>query len=225
MFEIIQIHKGLIVSCQAKPGSPFRDPRIMVAMALAAQIGGAVGIRANGPEDIAAIHAAVPMPLIGIYKQVLPGSDVYITPTLDAARQVAKAGADVIALDATPRLRPGDLTLVQLIRAIKEELGVMVMADVSTLEEGIAAAGYGADLVATTLVGYTPYSHPTTLPDFELIHKMVKQIPVPLVVEGNVATPEDARLALDLGAYAVVVGAAITQPEAITHRFVKKMKA
>jgi N-acylglucosamine-6-phosphate 2-epimerase len=194
---------------------------MMAAMARAAQVGGAVGIRADAPADISAIRAAVPLPIIGIYKQHIPTFDVYITPTLEAARQVIYAGANLLAVDATGRLRPGGLTAAAFIKKCKTEIDVPVMADISTFDEALAAAEAGADLVATTIVGFTPYSQPVSLPDFELVERLVKFSPVPVVVEGHVSTPEDARLAFDLGAYAVVVGAAITQPQWITHRFVE----
>jgi N-acylglucosamine-6-phosphate 2-epimerase len=213
---------GLIVSCQAQPGSPLRDSAIMVAMAKAAEVGGAVGIRANGPEDIAAIRAAVRLPIIGILKQDLRGFDVRITPTVEAAETVVAAGADILALDATQRPHPGGLPAGELIAACRRRfgLGVLIMADVSTLAEGVAAAGAGADLVGTTLSGYTPYSRQLAGPDFELIAELAGALRVPVIAEGRIATPEDARRALELGACAVVVGAAITQPEAITRRFV-----
>ena len=213
---------GLIVSCQAQPGSPLRDPRIMVAMARAAALGGAVGIRANGPEDIAAIRAAVQLPIIGILKQDLAGYDVRITPTLQAAEMVVAAGAQILALDATRRPHPGGLSAQELIGACRRRFGpaVLLMADVSTLAEGIAAAEAGADLAGTTLSGYTPYSRQLAGPDFELIAELAAALSVPVIAEGRIATPEDARRAREMGAHAVVVGAAITQPEAITRRFV-----
>lgn len=223
MDTLQRLRFGLIVSCQARPGSPLRSPHIMAAMAQAAEQAGAVGIRANGPEDIAAIRAAVRLPIIGIYKQDLPDVEVYITPTLTAAREVVAAGADLVAVDATDRLRPGGLTAAQMIQGCRAELKVPVMADISTLAEGIAAAEAGADLIATTMVGYTPYSQHLSPPDFDLIRELVSVVPTPVVVEGHITTPEQARRALDLGAYAVVVGAAITQPDWITRRFVAGM--
>jgi putative N-acetylmannosamine-6-phosphate epimerase len=220
-----RLRHGLIVSCQAKAGSPLRDSKMMAAMAQAAEQAGAVGIRADGPADIAAIRAVVKIPIIGIYKQELPGTDVYITPTLESARAVVAAGADLVALDATDQPRPEGLTTTELIRCCQTELGVPVMADISTLAEGIAAAEAGADLVATTLVGYTPYSHHLAPPNFELIRELVLAVDTPVVVEGHISTPAEAHRALDLGAYAVVVGAAITQPDQITRRFVDATRA
>lgn len=219
-----RLQHGLVVSCQARPGSPLRNSMMMAAMAQAAEQAGAVGIRANGPADIAAIRAAVQLPIIGLYKQELPRTDVYITPTFEAAREVMAAGADLVALDATDRLRPGGVTAAEMIQYCRAELKAPVMADISTLAEGIAAAEAGAELVATTLVGYTPASRHLSPPDFELISALVKSVPVPVVVEGHIATPEQARRALELGAYAVVVGAAITQPDWITRRFVEGLQ-
>jgi N-acylglucosamine-6-phosphate 2-epimerase len=220
-----QLQHGLIVSCQAKPGSPLRNSKVMAAMAQAAEQAGAVGIRANGSADISAIRAVVNIPIIGIYKQELPGTDVYITPTIESAREVIAAGADLVALDATARPRSGDLSAAELIHQCRNELNVPVMADISTLSEGVAAASAGADLVATTLVGYTPYSQHLTLPNFEFIRELILAVDTPVVVEGHISTPAEARRALDLGAYAVVVGAAITQPEYITRRFIETMQA
>jgi N-acylglucosamine-6-phosphate 2-epimerase len=215
---------GLVVSCQARPGSPLRDKQIMAAMARAAEMGGAVGIRANGPEDIAAIRQAVNLPIIGIYKQMLAGTEVYITPTLEAAQQAARAGADIVAVDATARPRPDGVGAAEMIQMCKASLGLPVMADISVLSEGIAAAEAGADLISTTLAGYTGYSHPRETPDFDLVRDLVTHLPHSrIVVEGHISSLAEACRALELGAYAVVVGAAITQVDWITHRFATAM--
>ena len=212
-----QVEKRLIVSCQALPDEPLHGAAIMARMAVAAQQGGAAGIRANSPADIAAIRAAVHLPIIGLYKEGESG--VYITPTFAHAQAVAQAGADVIALDATPRPRPNGETLADIIRRIHDELGLPVLADVSTLEEAVQAAALGADLVAPTLAGYTPYSPPTDGLSIELLTAIVAQAGAPVIAEGGVHTPERARAALDAGAHAVVVGGAITRPQQITARF------
>jgi N-acylglucosamine-6-phosphate 2-epimerase len=225
MIDLRALRGGLIVSCQAQPGSPLRDVGIMVAMARAAAMAGAVGIRANGPEDVSAIHTAVRLPIIGIYKQDLPDFAVRITPTLAAARQIAAAGADILAVDATDRPHPDGLSGAQFIQACKREFGIPIMADISTVAEGIAAAKAGADIVSTTLSGYTPYSRQLNGPDFELIAELAAAVAVPVITEGRIATPADAQRALSLGAHAVVVGAAITRPEWITQRFVEGMHA
>ncbi|MDH7481962.1 MAG: N-acetylmannosamine-6-phosphate 2-epimerase [Armatimonadota bacterium] len=214
---------GLIVSCQAGIGTPLHGPKFMAGMAKAAEMGGAVGIRADGPVDIRAIKEAVRLPVIGIYKIHYPDAEPYITPTYEAAEQIAAAGADIIALDATNRPHPGDTSADELISRVKQ-LNLPIMADISTAEEGIAAAEAGADLISTTLSGYTPYSRQTPDPDFQLIEELVKVVNVPVIAEGKIWTPEQARRALDAGAYAVVVGTAITRPWIITERFVKALR-
>lgn len=219
---IRRIRGGLIVSCQALDDEPLHGSDIMARMALAAQQGGAVGIRANSPPDIAAIRATVDLPVIGIYKDGKEG--VYITPTLRHARAVAEAGADIIALDATMRPRPDGMTAETLIQAIKRELGLPVMADVATLEEGLAAQAAGADFVAPTLSGYTDYSPQSKEADFALIRELAARLDVPVIAEGRIRTPQEAREALDLGALAVVVGSAITRPQLITAEFVRAIK-
>jgi N-acylglucosamine-6-phosphate 2-epimerase len=219
---VASIRGGLIVSCQALEDEPLHGADIMARMALAAQQGGAVGIRANSPPDIRAIRAAVPLPLIGIYKDGDAG--VYITPTFWHAQAVAEAGADMIALDATGRPRPDGSLLLDIIRRIHAELGKPVLADISTLEEAEAAQAAGADMVATTLAGYTPYSARQDGPNFDLITALAGRMQVPVIGEGRISTPEDALRALRCGALAVVVGGAITRPQTITARFVSHLR-
>jgi N-acylglucosamine-6-phosphate 2-epimerase len=220
---IAELHGGLIVSCQALPDEPLFGAEHMARMALAAAQGGAVAIRANGPDDIAAIKRLVALPVIGLFKDGDEG--VYITPTLDHARAVAAAGAEIVALDATARPRPKGEQLAALIAAIHDELGALVLADVSTVEEGVAAQSLGADLVATTLSGYTPYSPQLDGPDLALVAALAARLHVPLIAEGRIRTPADARAALDAGAFAVVVGGAITRPQWITRQFVAGIAA
>lgn len=217
---LARLGHGLIVSCQAEPHEPLHGPVFMAAMARASAAGGAVAIRADGPANIAAIRAAVTIPIIGIYKVDLPGFEVRITPTLDHARQVVAAGADMIALDATARSRPGGVTAADLIACVHKTIGCPVVADVANLEEGLVAAEAGADAVATTLSGYTDDRPAPDTPDFELIRQLASALSVPLIAEGRIASPEQARYALELGAYAVVVGSAITRPQWITEHFV-----
>jgi len=217
---------GLIVSCQALPDEPMFGSDIMARLAIAARAGGAVGIRANTPPDVAAIRAAVPeLPLIGLWKVVVSGfEDVYITPRVEDAVAVANAGADIIAVDATNRLHPGNKTAADLIQAVKKTTSKLVMADVSTFEEGVAAENAGADVVSTTLSGYTPYSPRQDEPDLALVAALASRLRVPLVAEGRIATPEQARAALDAGAFAVVVGGAITRPQQIAARFAQALR-
>ncbi|GIV19694.1 MAG: putative N-acetylmannosamine-6-phosphate 2-epimerase [Armatimonadota bacterium] len=219
-----QIKGGLIVSCQAPESTPLGQPVVLAALAEAAVRGGAVGIRANLPQNIRAIRELVRVPIIGIYKHNLPEYPVYITPTLEHARAVVEAGADIVAIDATHRDRPEPLP--ELIQGIHEQLGVPVMADISTLEEGIAAVEMGADLVATTMSGYTPYTQDRRVlgADIALVAQLAQKVSVPVICEGRIASPEDARLALEAGAWAVVVGTAITAIDQVTARFVQGMR-
>jgi N-acylglucosamine-6-phosphate 2-epimerase len=208
----------LIVSCQALADEPLFGADIMAKMAVAAQMGGAVAIRANTPVDIRAIIAAVNLPLIGLYKAGT--ADVFITPTIQHAQEVIEAGADVVAIDGTQRPRPNGDTFREQVAVVHAQ-GRLVLADVSTLEEGISAAEQGADFVAPTLSGYTPYSRQLAEPDFVLLRELVETVQVPVIAEGRIHTPQQARQALDYGALAVVVGSAITRPQLITATFVK----
>ncbi|MCS6830045.1 MAG: N-acetylmannosamine-6-phosphate 2-epimerase [Armatimonadota bacterium] len=221
---IQRLQGGLIVSCQAPEDMPLGRPAVLAAMAEASVRGGAVGIRANLPQNIRAIRELVDVPIIGIYKHTSPNYPVYITPTFEHARAVVEAGAHIVAIDATARERPQPLP--ELIQRIREQLGVPVMADISTLEEGITAAEMGADLVATTLSGYTPYTQDRRAlgADIALVAQLAQKISVPVICEGRIASPEDARLALQAGAWAVVVGTAITAIDQVTARFVQRMK-
>ncbi|WP_327270276.1 putative N-acetylmannosamine-6-phosphate 2-epimerase [Streptomyces sp. NBC_01218] len=207
----------LIVSCQAPPGDPMRETSALVRLALAAVAGGASAIRANEPGVVAAIVDAVDLPVIGLWKDGDTG--VYITPTVRHALALVEAGAAVVAADATDRPRPDGSAFAELVTAV-HAAGALVMADVSTLAEGVAAAGAGADFVSTTLSGYVPGSPQQPGPDLELVEALAAAVAVPVVAEGRLHTPEQAREALGRGAHSVVVGTAITAPTALTARFV-----
>jgi N-acylglucosamine-6-phosphate 2-epimerase len=210
---------GIIVSCQAAPGDPLDESVLMTAMAKAAAAGGAIGIRANGPDDIRAIRAAVRLPIIGLYKDDLRGFAVRITPTREHARAVASAGADVIALDATDRARPPGEELERIFEMIRE-LGLSVLADISTVAEGRRAVELGAAFVATTLAGHTEATKGLDLPAIGLVRELCEALTVPVLAEGGIVSPADARRAFRAGAHGVVIGSAITQPQFITRRFV-----
>jgi N-acylglucosamine-6-phosphate 2-epimerase len=215
----VTLPDGLIVSCQAPAGSPLRSPVHMAAMARAALAGGARGIRAEGAADVAAIVRAVELPVIGLRKLTLPGTDVYITPTLASAREVVTAGAALLAVDATLRPRDDGAMPDAFIRRVAAELDVPVLADVDALEAGLRARGAGAAAVATTLSGYTGGEPPPDGPDLELVARLVDGLDCPVVAEGRYATPDQVRAAFAAGAYAVVVGTAITNPVALTRGF------
>lgn len=213
--------QGLIVSCQAAPEDPLYGPEIMVRMALAAELGGAVGIRCNGRDDIKAIKQAVSLPVIGLIKREIAGSDIYITPELEDVQAILGAGADIVALDLTnreDRYAKGKALIDYVHKA-----GSRVMADVSTAEEAIRAEQMGADYVSTTLSGYTPYSSQQDGPDLELVASLRGKLRIPLVAEGRIWSADEAVSALAGGADYVVVGTAITRPQLVTQRFANKI--
>ncbi|RFU88367.1 putative N-acetylmannosamine-6-phosphate 2-epimerase [Streptomyces triticagri] len=215
----------LIVSCQAPPGDPMRDTETLVRMARSAELGGGAAIRANAPEVVAAVTAAVDLPVIGLWKDGgTGGDDVYITPTIRHALAVVEAGAAVVAADAGERRRPDATTFPGLARAV-HEAGALVMADVGTLAEGVAAAEAGADLVSTTLAGYVPGRPRQDGPDLELVAELAAAVRVPVIAEGRIRTPDEAAAALAHGAHGVVVGTAITAPTALTARFTEGLGA
>jgi len=224
MSAMALLPRGLIVSCQAAKGEPLFGASIMAAMARAAEEGGAVAIRANSPADIAAIRQAVRLPIVGLWKvHALPG-EVYITPNRAAAKAVARAGCDVIALDATPRPRAGGQRLDDLIAFTHDVLGKPVMADCSCLEDALLAESLGADYIATTLAGYTAHGRPLTAgPDLDFVGELAGCIRRPIIAEGRFYLPSQVAQALALGAHAVCVGSAITRPQDITRRFVSEV--
>lgn len=216
------LKNGLIVSCQARPGNPLRGADHMAAMAQAAEMGGAAAIRADGIEDITEIRKRVKIPIIGIYKTEPSPEIPYITPDFDHAKAIAELGVEIIALDATLRPRPNGVDVAELIGRIKRELGVLVMADIATFEEGVYAAKAGADIVATTLSGYTTYTPFTKEPDYKLISELHDAIKTPIIAEGRFVSPEDIARGIRAGAHAVVIGKAITNIQFSTDRFIKE---
>jgi N-acylglucosamine-6-phosphate 2-epimerase len=203
---------GLVVSVQAPADSPLAASSHLAAMARAAELGGAAGIRA---QDVRAVKQAVQLPVIGLRKRRVDGSEVYITPTLEDAHAVADAGADIVAVDATLRPRPDRVDFASLVLG----LPVPVLADVDSLEAGLAAREAGAAAVATTLAGYTGKTVASAEPDINLVEALASALDCPVLAEGRIATPGQVRAAFEAGAFAVVVGAAITDPVALTRRF------
>ncbi len=209
--SVIQaLRHGLIVSCQAPVDSPLHQPTVIAAIAQASINQRASGVRIDTPSHVSAVRQQVRAPIIGLWKQEITGYEVYITPQFHHAAAIASSGADIIAIDATLRNRPGGETVATLIERIHEELGKQVLADVDTIEAAIAAEAAGADLVATTLYGYTAQTNHFSPPGFDLLTQLVQRLDIPAICEGGISSPQLARHALDLGAYAVVVGTAIT---------------
>jgi N-acylglucosamine-6-phosphate 2-epimerase len=219
------LKQGLIVSCQAPVDSPLHDPIVIAAMAKAAVNRGAVGVRVDTPTQIEAVRQQVSQPIIGLWKQQIPGFEVYITPRFEDAITVAQSGADIIAIDATLRERPQGETVQNLIAKIHQELGKLVMADVDTLEAAKLATEAGADCVGTTLYGYTQATQDQSPPGFELLTQMVNQLQIPVICEGGISSPEMAKQALELGAYAVVVGGAITGIDLLVQAYQKAVES
>lgn len=215
-----KIKGGLIVSCQALESEPLYDSYIMSKMALAAKLGGAVGIRANTVVDIKAIKEKVDLPLIGIIKQEYDDSDVYITPTMKEVDALVETGCEIIAIDATNRLRPNGETLEAFFTKVREKYpNQLFMADTSCFDEGKKAEELGFDLIGTTMAGYTPYTKGTPLPDFNLMQRYVSELHTPVIAEGGIWVPEQLKKAIDIGVHSAVVGTAITRPRDITKHF------
>jgi len=216
--EIEKLRGRLIVSAQAYPGEPMRHPQTMAQVAASAVIGGAAAVRVQGLADIQFTRSTVDVPVIGLFKDGHDG--VFITPTIHHALAVANAGAQIVALDGTRRERPDGKTLAETIRAVHDQTGALVMADCGSFEDAVSAAQAGADLIGTTLAGYTPEREKTEGPDLDLLTQIAHaELGRPLIAEGRIHSPAQAKSALDAGAFAVVVGTAITHPATITGWF------
>ena len=225
----IKALKGqLIVSCQALPQEPLHSSFIMGRMARAAKEGGAAGIRANTKEDIKEIQEVTGLPIIGIVKRDYPDSAVYITPTMKEIEELMEVKPEIVAIDATGALRPGNVTLADFFHQIKENYPEQkLMADCSTIEEALFADELGFDFIGTTMVGYTPQSKGLKIEenDFEILRTILKKVKHPVIAEGNVNSPEKAKRVIELGSYAVVVGSSITRPQLITKGYAEAVNS
>lgn len=226
--KIMRLQGKLIVSCQALPDEPLHSSFIMGRMALAAKQGGAFGIRANTKEDILEIQSQVNLPIIGIVKRDYADSSVYITPTLKEIEELMEVQPEIIALDATGRLRPGQTELSDFFFRLKEAYpGQLWMADCSTVEEALYADQLGFDFIGTTMVGYTPQSQGMKIEadDFYILRQIVEHASHPVIAEGNIDTPAKAKRVIELGAFCVVVGSVITRPQLVTRAFAQALYA
>ena len=223
---LFKIKNGLIVSCQARVGWAMYGTEIMASFAKAAEEGGAVGIRATGPDNIKAIKEKINLPIIGINKVWTEGSDVYITPTYESAKEILDKGIEIIAIDATQRKRPGNETFEEIIFKIRINYpDVLIMGEISTIEEANNVKDLNIDLISTTLSGYTKESSEIKTVNLELISKIKNITDKPIICEGKVSSSKDAIDAFKAGAFSVVVGTSITRPEVITKRFVEDIKS
>lgn len=224
-----KLNKKIIISCQAAEGEPIYDNNCMQSIIESVIFGGAAGLRLAGEKDIKNTKKTSDIPIIGITKpDTLPlnwKEIVYITPTFEDAKKISEAGADIIAIDGTSRIRPEE-NLAELIEKIHIELNKPVMTDCATLEEGLMCKLLGADIISTTLSGYTQntLNNNSEEPDFELLKDLVKAVDCPIILEGRIWTREHAVKAFKLGAFAVVIGSAVTRPQLITKRFVDAVK-
>lgn len=226
--EILEATKGsIIVSCQALPSEPLycEEMSLMPFMAQAAKQAGSKCIRTSSIRDVVEIKKVTGLPVIGLVKCVVEGYESYITPTMKEVDDLVAVDSDIVALDCTQRKRGDGTTINEFIAQIKEKYpDIVLMADVSTFEEGVNAQNCGVDLVGTTLSGYTDYSPKVDGPDFALVERLVNALTIPVIAEGKVHYPDQAKKMLEIGAHAVVVGGAITRPLEIAQRFYKAIE-
>lgn len=221
------VHHSIIISCQALPHEPLycEEMSLMPFMAEAAKRAGSRCIRTSSIRDVVAIKEKTGLPVIGLVKQQYEGYDSYITPTMKEIDDLVAAESDIIALDCTLRKRGDGTTINDFLAQIREKYpDIALMADISTLEEGVNAWKCGVDVISTTMSGYTPYSPQIPGPDFQLVENLLKEVPIPVFGEGKIHTPEEAKKMLEVGAYAAIIGGAITRPLEIAERFYKVLE-
>lgn len=226
--SVANVKDGLIVSCQFEADDPFNAPDYVSLFALSAQLGGAAGIRTEGIDNIKAVKSCIKLPLIGLKQSSYTDGGVLITADLKDVDDIIEAGADIVALDVTERVRPNGMTGFEFLKKVRvSHPATLLMADVSTFEEGVQASELGADLVSTTLSGYTAATAERAEQgvDFDLIERLADALVIPVIAEGRILRPVEAAHALAIGAYAVVVGAVITRPTVITQMFVHAIQS
>lgn len=219
-----QIGRGIIVSCQLDETEPLHSPQHCALFAQAAEAGGAVAVRGEGIQNIQEIRATTRIPLIGCTRAAYDDGWMLVTPDMPAVDQLVRLGVDVIALDATSRVRPNGLDGTRFVAEVRKRYPDQhILADISTFEEGVRAADVGASAVSTVLCGRTKetYEHSLSVsPNLDLVYKLATTIGIPVLAEGFIWSPADAAQSMESGAYAVVVGGAITRPRVITQLFV-----
>lgn len=221
------VHGRMIVSCQAVKGEPLyvEEKSVMDLMARAAKMAGAPAIRTSGIRDVAAVKEETGLPVIGLVKVRYEGYESYITPTMKEVEELVAAGSDVVAVDCTAGKRGDGRTAAEYLKEIRRAYPeIILMADISTYEEGMTAQSSGADLIGTTMSGYTPWSPKLKGPDFELMRRLSADAGIPVIGEGRIHTPEQAVEALHTGVWSIVVGGAITRPLEIAKRFMEAIR-
>jgi N-acylglucosamine-6-phosphate 2-epimerase len=219
--KIVTAIKGkLIVSCQACKGDPLDDLDTLCRLATSVLRGGAGGLRAEGSNCVAAFRELTTLPIIGLVKMTDHNGEAHITPNFAAAKLVSDAGADVIAVDCTRRRLSEQEPWPTFVARVRSELERVVCADIATLEDAVLAQKAGADMIATTLRGYTSDTQSIRWVDWPFLEKLLSAVSAPIILEGHVISPDEVHRALSLGVHAVVVGSAITRPQSITERFV-----
>jgi N-acylglucosamine-6-phosphate 2-epimerase len=214
------LKNGLVVSCQVPDGTPIDTPEFIAAQAQTVLQAGAVGIRAQGIKNVAAVVGCVSVPVIGLVKRYSETSQVYITPKVEDVLDLEQAGASIVAVDATMRLREEGVSFSMFMENLRSKTDIAIMADVDTLEAAVLVESLGCDAVATTLSGYTDEPAPR-LPNIDLIMKISRSVKIPVIAEGGFNRPEHILQAFDAGAWAVCIGTAITNPYLLTKRFVQ----
>lgn len=220
--DLARLKGGLVVSCQVPDGVAIDTPEFIAAQAETVVEAGAIGIRARGIENVAAISKRTTVPIIGLVKRYLASTPIYITPLVQDVLELEAAGASIVAIDATQRLRPNNLALESFIKEIRRHTSIPLLADVDTLEAGLIAEELGCESVATTLSGYTDEPAPQ-LPNVDLVRELAKHVKVPVIAEGGYSSPKQMNQAFDAGAWSVCVGTAITNPYLLTKGFISAL--
>ena len=220
-----KLRGGMIVSCQSEGEDPFNaDPNYMGLFAKAAEMGGAVGIRTQGIEKLKAIKKATNIPVIGLIKSQFSDGTVRITGSYKEVEELIASGSDIIAIDGTFRKREG-LDGPHFIKSVKDSYGCIVLADIATCLEAKACEECGADAISTTLNGYTPETFSIVEgPNLYVLEEILRTVQIPVFAEGRYNKPEDAQIAMEMGAYGVISGTALTRPRVITKWFVEAVE-
>ena len=214
---------GLVVSCQVPDGTAIDTPQFIAAQALTVIQAGAIGIRAQGLKNVAAVATVTRVPIIGLVKRYIDTTPIYISPTVQDVLELEQAGATIIAVDATERLRPGAVSFAEFVRQVRLDTDIPILADVDTVEAALIAESLGCEAVATTLSGYTEKPAPD-LPNIDLVREISKRVSIPVIAEGGFSRPEHVTQAFESGAWAVCIGTAITNPYLLTKGFLEGIR-